>query len=178
MKTYQTLIATAVLALSGGVATAQTFDQSSVAAAVQVPAGHRVAMQTVGAGSITYECRVKKDNTDQFEWVFAGPDAKLLDSAGKTVGKYYGPPATWEAVDGSKITGTQVAVSPGGAGNIPLQLVKANPAMGMGAMQGITYVQRVNTMGGTAPAMPCAQAQVSQKQVVQYQADYNFWKAN
>jgi hypothetical protein len=178
MKTHQTLIATAVLALSGGVATAQNFDQSSVATAVQVPAGHRVAMQTVGAGSITYECRVKKDSTDQFEWVFAGPDAKLLDSAGKTVGKYYGPPATWEAVDGSKITGTQVAVSPGGAGNIPLQLVKANPAMGMGAMQGITYIQRVNTMGGIAPAMPCAQAQVSQKQVVQYQADYNFWKAN
>jgi hypothetical protein len=114
---------------------------------------------------------------DQFEWVFVGPDARLMDRKGAQIGKYYGPPATWDAMDGSKVTGAQVAVSPNGAGNIPLQLVKANPASGMGAMQGISYIQRVATMGGTAPALPCAQPQVGQKQVVVYQADYIFWKA-
>ena len=35
-------------------------------------------------------------------------------------------------MDGSKITGEQLAVCPGGEGNIPLQVVQANPAMGMG----------------------------------------------
>ena len=177
MKIAPALIAASVLALCGA-AQAQTFNQSSLAAAVQVPANHRVVMETVGAGSITYECRVKKDTADQFEWVFVGPDAKLMDRAGKPVGKYYGPPATWEAADGSKVTGAQVAVSPASAGSIPLQLVKANPAMGMGAMQDIAYIQRVNTMGGVAPALPCTQAEVSRKQVVQYQADYIFWKSN
>jgi hypothetical protein len=177
MKINHTLIATAVFTLSGA-AMAQTFNQSNLAAPVQVPANHRVVLETVGAGSISYECRVKKDMADQFEWVFVGPDATLADRAGKAVGKYYGPPATWEAADGSKVTGAQVAVSPNGAGNIPLQLVKANPATGMGAMQDIAYIQRVNTMGGTAPALPCTKAQAGQKQVVQYQADYIFWKSN
>lgn len=173
------LLAASAFALSATAALAQqSFDQSSLAAAVQVPLGHRVVLETVGAGSITYECRVKKDTTDQFEWVFVGPDAKLMDRAGKTIGKYYGPPATWESNDGSKLTGAQVAVSPNGAGNIPLQLVKGNPSTGMGGMQDISYIQRVSTKGGTAPAMPCAQPQVGQKQVVGYQADYIFWKAN
>jgi len=35
-------------------------------------------------------------------------------------------------MDGSKLTATQVAVAPNGTGNIPLQLVKANPAMSGG----------------------------------------------
>ena len=63
-------------------------------------------------------------------------------------------------------------------GNIPLQLVKANPAMGMGAMSGVTYTQRVATKGGVAPAMACGSTNVGAKQIVQYQADYIFYKAS
>ncbi|MBY4948055.1 DUF3455 domain-containing protein [Cupriavidus respiraculi] len=150
---------------------------SPVADAVKVPDGHRVAMQTVGVGEILYECRPRKDMADQFEWAFVGPDAVLSDRAGKPVGRYYGPPATWEASDGSKVTATQVAVSPAGAGNIPLQLVKANPAQGNGAMTGVTYIQRLATRGGVAPAAACAAANKGAKQTVRYQADYIFWKA-
>ncbi|MBK9574608.1 MAG: hypothetical protein IPO43_18715 [Rhodoferax sp.] len=54
--------------------------------------------------------------------------------------------------DGSKVSGAQVAVAPAGAGAIALQLVKANPARGEGALQG-------------------------QRQVVRYQTDYIFWRA-
>ena len=57
-------------------------------------------------------------------------------------------------MDGSKVTGKQVAVAPAAAGNIPMQLVKTEPAMGNGAMTGITYIQRVNTKGGVAPCRP------------------------
>jgi len=143
-----------------------------------VPAGNKVAMETVGKGDITYECRDKANAPGQTEWVFVSPDAKLMDRSGKQVGKYYGPPATWEAMDGSKFTATQVAVAPNGADNIPLQLVKANPAMGMGAMSGVTYTQRVATKGGIAPSSACGAANVGAKQVVQYQADYIFYKAS
>ena len=45
------------------------------------------------------------------------------------------------------------------------------------AMQGVTYIQRVATRGGVAPATACTTATVGQKQVVQYQADYIFWRA-
>ena len=144
---------------------------------MKVPVGHKIAMETVGVGLLTYECRVKKDMAGQFAWAFAGPDAKLMDRQGKQVGKYFGPPATWEAMDGSKITGKQLAVAPGGAGNIPLQFVQANPAVGSGAMTGVTYIQRLKTQGGVAPATACGAANQGAKQTVNYQADYIFWTA-
>jgi hypothetical protein len=153
------------------------YDQGMLPAAVQVPAGHKVAMETVGSGQITYECRAKANMASEYEWFFVGPDARLLDRGGKQVGRYYGPPATWENMDGSKLTATQVAVSPAGAGSIPMQLVKANPAMGAGAMTGVTYIQRVATRGGVAPAMACSAGNAGMRQVVQYQADYIFYKA-
>ena len=175
-----TLAATAAIALSACAsnmaAPAMPFSQASLPAAVQVPAGHRVAMETVGVGQITYECRAKKDVAGH-EWVFVGPDAQLMDRMGNKVGKYFGPPATWESNDGSKLTGAQLAVAPAAAGSIPLQLVKANPAMGMGAMQGVTYIQRVATQGGIAPAMLCDAGQLGRKEIVKYQADYILWKA-
>jgi hypothetical protein len=153
------------------------YSQDTLPPSVQVPAGHRVVMQTVGAGDITYQCRVKKDMAGQFEWVFVGPNAVLSDRSGNAVGKYFGPPATWENNDGSKVTATQVAVAPAGAGHIPLQLVKANPAVGNGAMNGVTYIQRVATKGGVAPASACNAANLDSKEIVKYQADYIFWKA-
>jgi hypothetical protein len=161
---------------SGGMA-AKPFDQAALPAAVQVPVGHKVMLETVGVGEITYECRAKAAMADQFEWVFVGPDAKLLSRSGKELGKYFGPPATWQSADGSKVTGVQVAVSPAQPGAIPLQLVKANPAMGQGAMQGVSYIQRVATVGGVAPAKPCDASVVRSKVIVKYQADYIFWSA-
>ena len=162
----------------GQMASMTPFSQAALPDVVKVPAGNRVAMETIGAGDITYECRAKKDMADQFEWVFVGPDAALTDRTGKRIGRYFGPPATWESMDGSKVTGAQLAVSPAGAANIPLQLVKANPAMGAGSMQGVTYIQRVATQGGVAPAATCAASSMGQKQIVKYQADYIFWRAS
>ena len=173
-----TLAASAVALLSACASspTMTTFSQSSLPDAVKVPAGHKVALESVGVGQITYECRAKKDAAG-FEWVFVGPDAKLLARDGKQLGKYYGPPATWESADGSKITGAQVAIAPAATGNIPLQLVKANPAMGNGAMTGVSYVQRVDTRGGVAPSKACDAAMLSKQEIVKYQSDYIFWKA-
>ncbi len=154
-----------------------TFTQDALPDAVKVPAGNKVAMETVGVGEITYECREKAAAAGQYEWVFVGPKAALNDRAGKQIGTYYGPPATWENADGSKITGAQVAVAPASAGSLPLQLVKANPAMGSGAMTGVSYIQRVATKGGVAPATVCTGDTKGRKEIVKYQADYIFWKA-
>ncbi len=170
------VLAVTLLAACGSMSTAPMYSQANLPAAVQVPGGNQVAMETVGVGEITYQCNAKKDAVDQFEWVFAGPDAKLNDRSGKQVGKYYGPPATWEHMDGSKLTGVQVAVAPNGTGNIPNQLVKANPASGNGAMTGVTYIQRVNTMGGVAPGNACAASNVGARHIVKYQADYIFYR--
>lgn len=179
-KTTLPLLAAALATLAGCASQpmmASSYKQDMLPDAVKVPAGHKVAMETVGVGEITYECRAKAAMPADHEWVFVGPKAALNDRAGKTVGTYFGPPATWQSLDGSKLTGAQVAVAPAGAGNIPLQLVKANPAEGMGAMNGTTFIQRVATKGGVAPSLPCNAGSVGQRQIVTYQADYIFYKA-
>jgi hypothetical protein len=150
--------------------------QSALPDTVKVPAGHKVALETRGVGEITYECREKANMPGQMEWFFVGPKAVLNDRAGKQVGTYYGPPATWEAGDGSKVTGTQLAVAPSGAGNLPYQLVQANAAVGSGAMSGVTHIQRVALQGGVAPAAECNTAAKGKSEKVKYQADYIFWK--
>ena len=174
--TLTTALTTALLTACGSMSMSPPYSQAALPASVQVPAGHAVAWETVGVGSITYQCDAKRDMANQFEWRFVGPDAKLNDRQGKQVGKYYGPPATWESMDGSKLTGVQVAISPSNAGNIPLQLVKANPAMGNGNMNGVSYIQRVATQGGVAPMISCDMGAVGRRQVVNYQADYIFYK--
>ena len=169
--------AASLLAACGSMNPMSAYSQAALPEAVKVPLGNRVALESVGVGEITYECREKAAAAGQFEWVFVGPNAVLNDRGGKAIGTYYGPPATWAAADGSKITGTQLAVAPAAAGNIPLQLVKANPAMSAGAMSGVSYIQRVATSGGVAPASACAMDSKGKKEIVKYQADYIFWKA-
>ncbi|MFJ4387188.1 DUF3455 domain-containing protein [Pseudomonas sp. NPDC089408] len=151
--------------------------QAALPDTIKVPDGHRVLLETVGVGQITYECRDKANTPGQTEWTFVGPKAVLNDRAGKQVGDYFGPPATWQAKDGSKVTGTQLAVAPADKDALPYQLVKANPAEGKGAMQGVSYIQRLATRGGVAPASDCTAQNKGTKQVVQYQADYVFWTA-
>ncbi|CAN5204747.1 DUF3455 domain-containing protein [soil metagenome] len=153
-------------------------DNTTLPEAVRAPAGTMQKMLAVGSGELTYECREKKDMAGAFEWGVVGPVATLKTKSGEVVGKYYAGP-TWESVDGSKITGKQLAVAPNGPGNIPMQLVKADPAVpssnGVGAMQGISHIQRLQTVGGVAPATACAAANKGERKSVAYQADYVFY---
>ena len=146
-----------------------------VPSAVAAPSGHKPAMTLRGVGHITYECRAKAGASGAWEWAFVAPDAALQDRNGMQVGKYYGGP-TWEHSDGSRVSGKQLAVAPAAAGAIPLQLVQAAPASGSGAFTGVTYIQRINTAGGVAPASPCDANTVGTRQTVGYSADYVFYK--
>lgn len=164
-------------AMGGGMpGSGMRVDNAALPEPVRVPAGATQRMVATGVGEITYECRERAAMAGQHEWVFVAPVATLVTGADrKAVGKYYGGP-TWESMDGSKITGKQVAVAPApGTGNIPLQLVKTEPAMGAGAMQGVTYIQRVNTKGGVAPATACDASTKGQRRQVAYEADYVFY---
>ncbi|MBC8118445.1 MAG: DUF3455 domain-containing protein [Burkholderiaceae bacterium] len=148
-----------------------------VPAPIAVPAGNTMSMRTVGVGELTYECREKQGAAGTFEWTFVAPTATLWNANRTTaVGKYYGGP-TWESNDGSKVTGKQLAIAPASnAGAIPLQLVQAAPATGTGAMQGVKYIQRLNTVGGVAPQEPCSASGAGQRRQVKYEADYVFYK--
>lgn len=171
------IAAVATLMVTATQSFAWTFSQENLPSAVQVPAGHKVAMFTSAEGNITWECKVDAKNMDQAKWAFAGPRAILSDNKGNHLVSYFGPPATWESLDGSSITGKQLAVSPSEKGSIPMQLVKANASSRPGALEGVTYVQRINLKGGAAPETGCNIDKIGHKVVVNYSGEYLFWKA-
>lgn len=173
-KSLLMLAASALVGACSSTPPMMRMDNPSLPESVRAPAGQKLLMTTTGVGEITYECRDKKDAAGQHEWVFVAPVATLYSADRKVVGKYYAGP-TWEANDGSKVTGKQLAVAPARADSIPLQLVKADPAMGAGAMTPVSYIQRINTKGGIAPAMACDAMAKGKRLQVAYEADYLFY---
>ena len=157
---------------------AKEYSQDLLTESIRVPAGHVVALETTGVGVLNYECRANVAASGQVGWALVTPKADLIDRTGKTVGTYGGPPATWTHMDGSTVVGTQLAIAPVlGSNNIALQLSKGNPGTTAGALQGVTYVQRINTKGGQDLSKACTSADIGDKLTLPYQADYIFWKA-
>ncbi len=145
-----------------------------VPSAVAVPDGNMKAMSTTAVGTVAWAC---KKSDQGASWSFAGPAAVLSDEKGKPVISYYGPPATWGAMDGSLVTGKQLATAPAGDGNIPFQLVQANESKLDGLLKGVTYIQRLNLNGGAAPKTGCDTNSIGKKVLVAYTGEYVFWKA-
>ncbi len=91
--------------------------------------------------------------------------------------KHYAGP-TWEALDGSTVVGERVAKAdaPDPAA-IPWLVLRAKPTSGSGTFGAITTIQRLHTVGGTAPASGCGAAQAGREARVAYSADYLFYAA-
>jgi hypothetical protein len=142
---------------------------------LKAPDTEVVLVKALGKGKQIYACKAKADNATQFEWVLARPDADLSDEQGAKIGRHYTGP-TWEAADGSKVTGQvlQRANAPQ-PGAVPWLLLKAKTNEGTGKFSHVNYIQRVNTAGGVAPAGGCDQQHAGAETSVNYQADYYFY---
>ena len=144
---------------------------------LKVPATQTLAVAVQARGVQIYECGVSKADPARFEWIFKAPEAELFDKAGKRIGKHYAGP-TWESDDGSKTVGAAKARDDGPDPNaIPWLLLTATSAEGNGIFGKTQSVQRVNTVGGKAPADGCNQAQLGKVARVSYSATYNFYVA-
>lgn len=116
-------------------------------------------------------------------WLFTDPVAELYEPArSKAVGSHYLNFATgrpvWELKDGSTVEAARKASAPGGAGNIAALLLEAvTTAAGADGdrFAKTTWVQRLNTSGGVAPAGACTPGAVI---AVPYTTDYVFWTGN
>ena len=112
-----------------------------------------------------------------FDWVFVSPDAVLKDQGGAIVGRHFAGPS-WEYGDTSKVTGKVIASAPAPqAGNIPWLVLQGTAASTPGVLAGVTYIQRTNTVGGTAPSETCSAATAGTKRSTRYTADYLFYKS-
>lgn len=137
------------------------------------PDAAQSAFVTLAARGVQiYECRAKKDNPGAAEWAFVAPEAQLYDASGKLVGKHYAGPH-WEALDGSKVVGSvKGRANAPQAGAIPWLLLATTSDGPSGEFAKVTSIQRVSTMGGSAPADGCSTASLGKSVRVGYSADY------
>jgi len=137
------------------------------------PAEGETLVSTVAARGVQiYECRAKKDDPAAAEWVFVAPEAGLYDMHGTPVGHHYAGPR-WEHNDGSKIVGAVKERSDAPVpGAIPWLLLTTTSDGPTGLYTRVTSVQRIATVGGTAPVAGCSSAQIGQTARVPYQANY------
>jgi hypothetical protein len=134
------------------------------------PASEKLVVQVHATGDQIYTCQVS--NTPA-TWVLKAPDAKLFTSDGKVFGKHFAGPS-WEAADGSRVVGKAAAnAAAPDADAVPWLLVKAVSHAGKGVLSPVTFIQRINTQGGKAPADGCNAAGLEVR--VPYSADYLFY---
>jgi hypothetical protein len=146
-------------------------------AQLHVPEGETLIKQFHATGVQIYECAPAKSDPSQFEWAFRGPEAKLLTSRGSAAGKHYAGP-TWESSDGSAVVGEVIASSPSPQpGSIAWLLLRAKGTAGNGVFTHVRFIQRLNTVGGSAPAPACRKEQAGQQLRAAYSADYYFYGA-
>jgi len=139
---------------------------------LQPPANEQLLLQVHAKGDQIYTC---KADAAQSSWTLKAPDAQLVDDKGKPFGKHFAGPS-WEANDGSRVTGKAVANAPSpDADSIPWLLVNIVAHEGTGVLSRATTIQRLNTKGGKAPATGCDAAHAGQELRVAYSADYLFF---
>jgi hypothetical protein len=139
---------------------------------LQPPANEKLLFKLHAKGDQVYTC---KGDSAQFTWTLKAPDAQLFDKDGKPFGKHFAGPS-WEASDGSRVTGKAVANVPSpDADSIPWLLVNIVGHEGSGVLSSATTIQRLNTKGGKAPASGCDASHAGQEVRVPYSADYLFY---
>jgi len=142
---------------------------------LKVPDGQAVLLKALGKGVQIYNCKARADDPSKFEWSFKAPEANLTNEHGEKIAKHYAGP-TWEANDGSKVVGeVQKKADAPRPGAVPWLLLKAKSNEGTGTFARVTYIQRVDTEGGVAPAAGCDQAHVNTEARVDYRANYYFY---
>jgi uncharacterized protein DUF3455 len=148
----------------------------SVPAAIQVPAGAKLAHKFHATGAQVYACAAGAPGAAApFAWTLKRPDATLFDAAGAKAGSHGAGP-TWTSTDGSAVVGQKVAQADAPVADaVPWLLVRATSTSGKGVFAAVTYVQRLDTKGGKAPATGCDAKAVGTETRADYSADYFFF---
>lgn len=165
-----------VMALMTASAAAAGLETPTVPANLRVPAGNVLYLVGHARGYQVYTCQAQASG---FAWVLREPWAGLVDDAGNYIALHYAGP-TWRAPDGSAVVGARIASAPApSASAIPWLLLQATSTSGPpgGAFTSTTFIQRINTTGGVAPASGCDGTHVGVTAAVFYTADYYFYRA-
>jgi Protein of unknown function (DUF3455) len=175
------------------VAQAQS-NQPTIPAELQVPAGNRLFLNARATGTQNYICL---PTSTGFAWTFIGPQATLFDSDGRQITTHFlspnptengTPRPAWQnSRDSSTVWGMSIAsvnnpavVAPGAIPWLLLKIVGTQtPNAGSGRLSNTSFIQRLNTTGGIAPATGCGAAtDVGKRSFVPYTTNYLFYQAS
>lgn len=195
------LFALCATALAAAIAVALTQSTSAsggdvpaVPGAIQVPAGNKLFRVGHASGTQNYVCLPAGSGV---RYVLFTPQATLFEKDKQLMTHYFSPNpaeggsirATWQhsgdssAVWGEVKPGNSSAdpafVAPGAIPWLLVTIVGYQDGPGGGdKLQPTTFIQRLNTSGGAAPATGCSSpADVGRQAFVPYTADYYFYKA-
>ena len=175
MQAARILSAAALATLFAACASTSPPPPPDVPASIRVPDKLVLAHEVPATGVQIYDCAPNKTDPSKFEWAFRAPDAQLFDKSGRTVGKHYAGP-TWEANDGSKVVAEVKGRDDGPDKTaIPWLLLVTKSSSGSGAFSRVQAIQRLNTVGGKAPAGGCGAAEAGREARVPYKAIYYFY---
>jgi len=164
-----------LMGLLTGCAASSMVKTDDIPAPLRVSANSVLSLRTHAKGVQIYRCRADKDDAARFEWLLKEPEADLFDQAGDKIGKHYAGP-TWEAMDGSKVTGEVVARADSPDPNAVAWLsLGAKSTSGNGVFGHVRFIQRLRTAGGNAPPDGCNQASAGGEVRVPYSAEYWFY---
>lgn len=145
--------------------------------ALVAPAGATVKVHVHAEGAQIYTCTASGDagadaGSTSYAWVLKAPDAKLYDAGGIQVGTHGAGP-NWTSSDGSVAIGSKVIELPSPLPDaISWLLLRVSSTSGAGIFSDITYVQRLSTSGGKAPASGCDATTVGTDNRAAYAAEY------
>jgi hypothetical protein len=173
MKNRNKILAAAACAAFSSIASSQ--QMPSAPAELRPTAQESLLLEAMASGVQVYECTADAYATNGYQWRLKGPEAELSDRSGKSLGRHYAGP-TWEALDGSKVMGEVRAQAPSAdATAIPLLLLAAKSNSGSGVFASVSSVQRLDTVGGRAPATGCSAENAAKTVRVSYTATYYFY---
>lgn len=164
---------------------------------LEVPDGHRVFLGGHAIGTQNYVCTTHPTGPTgpPIGWVLYGPQATLFNDGGAQVMTHFlspnpeeggTPRPTWlHSRDSSAVWARAVQpssdpdyVAPDAVPWLLLEYAGADAGPKRGQRLAHTsYLHRVNTVGGKAPATGCAEeADIGKKELVPYEADYFFYR--
>jgi hypothetical protein len=135
--------------------------------------GFELLLKLKAEGVQIYECKPKKDNPKEYEWVLTAADAKLFDEAGKEVGKHFAGPS-WQTDGGKVVAARPPEASVAKPGAVPWLKLKVASSEGKGLLAEAKYIRRVDTVGGLAPKN-CDASYAGTELRVPYKATYLFY---
>ncbi len=146
---------------------------SDLPAALAPPADATLLAVMAARGVQIYTCTAATPGA-ALVWTLKAPHAVLTKASEVAAIHFVGP--SWEAADGSLVTGAKLAAAPSpDTTAIPWLLLKAATNAGAGIFSDVTFIQRLNTEGGAAPAAGCDDAHPDAQVLVPYRADYFFY---